>query len=88
MPNGVPEQRGAGTQERGLASPRLAARSGRDVQQKGHCTGGPAMDWVVWAVLPNVPNLLPTLAGLRPGQRPAQAAPMHALHSGHVWATH
>ena len=61
MPNGVPEQRGAGTQERGLASPRLAARSGRDVQQKGHCTGGPAMDWVVWAVLPNVPNLLPTL---------------------------
>ena len=62
MPNGVPEQRGAGTQERGLASPRLAARSGRGVQQKGHCTGGPAMGWVVWAVLPNVPNLLPTLA--------------------------
>ena len=71
MPNGVPEQRGAGTQERGLASPRLAARSGRGVQQKGHCTGGPAMDWVVWAVLPNVLDLLPTLAQ-------AQPAPMEA----------
>ena len=82
MPNGVPEQRGAGTQERGLASPRLAARSGRDVQQKGHCTGGPAMGWVVWAVLPNVPNLLPTLlarghalnaAGMPAGPGPAIA---------------